>query len=158
MPFHIIRPIELRSHRLLSMTALLAAFAMIACGGKGSKGEKKTEQRVADSGAHSTQASSTGAPQALAWYDLKEKEPESFELPKKLREISGIALAADGRLFAHGDERAAIFQLDTASGEIVKEFYLGREGGMSGDFELAIAEGATLVRIGSGAFGARPRP
>jgi PLP dependent protein len=29
--------------------------------------------------------------------------------------------------------------------------------GMSGDFEAAIAEGATLVRIGTAIFGARPR-
>lgn len=30
--------------------------------------------------------------------------------------------------------------------------------GMSGDFELAIEEGATMVRIGSSVFGARPAP
>lgn len=30
--------------------------------------------------------------------------------------------------------------------------------GMSGDFELAIEEGATMVRIGSSVFGVRPRP
>ncbi|MGV2819657.1 YggS family pyridoxal phosphate-dependent enzyme [Brevibacterium casei] len=30
--------------------------------------------------------------------------------------------------------------------------------GMSNDFELAIAEGATMVRIGSSVFGARPAP
>ncbi|GAB3058740.1 YggS family pyridoxal phosphate-dependent enzyme [Sediminivirga luteola] len=30
--------------------------------------------------------------------------------------------------------------------------------GMSGDFELAIEEGATMVRIGSTVFGARPKP
>ncbi|WP_116947649.1 YggS family pyridoxal phosphate-dependent enzyme [Jiangella endophytica] len=30
--------------------------------------------------------------------------------------------------------------------------------GMSGDLEAAVAEGATLVRIGSAVFGARPRP
>lgn len=29
--------------------------------------------------------------------------------------------------------------------------------GMSGDFELAIEEGSTLVRVGSGVFGSRPR-
>ena len=29
--------------------------------------------------------------------------------------------------------------------------------GMSGDFELAIAEGATMVRVGTALFGARPR-
>ena len=30
--------------------------------------------------------------------------------------------------------------------------------GMSGDFELAISEGATMVRVGSSVFGARPKP
>ena len=30
--------------------------------------------------------------------------------------------------------------------------------GMSGDFELAIAEGATIVRIGQAIFGAREQP
>jgi pyridoxal phosphate enzyme (YggS family) len=30
--------------------------------------------------------------------------------------------------------------------------------GMSGDFEIAVEEGATLVRVGSAIFGARPRP
>jgi uncharacterized pyridoxal phosphate-containing UPF0001 family protein len=30
--------------------------------------------------------------------------------------------------------------------------------GMSGDFELAIAEGATIVRIGQAIFGARAQP
>ena len=29
--------------------------------------------------------------------------------------------------------------------------------GMSGDFEVAIAEGATIVRVGSALFGDRPR-
>jgi hypothetical protein len=30
--------------------------------------------------------------------------------------------------------------------------------GMSGDFEVAIEEGATLVRIGTALFGTRPKP
>ncbi|PRZ05226.1 hypothetical protein BCE75_108208 [Isoptericola sp. CG 20/1183] len=30
--------------------------------------------------------------------------------------------------------------------------------GMSGDLELAVAEGATIVRVGTGVFGARPTP
>jgi uncharacterized pyridoxal phosphate-containing UPF0001 family protein len=30
--------------------------------------------------------------------------------------------------------------------------------GMSGDFELAIEEGATVVRVGQGIFGARALP
>jgi hypothetical protein len=30
--------------------------------------------------------------------------------------------------------------------------------GMSGDFEVAIEEGATIVRIGTALFGTRPKP
>jgi uncharacterized pyridoxal phosphate-containing UPF0001 family protein len=30
--------------------------------------------------------------------------------------------------------------------------------GLSGDFEAAIAEGATIVRVGTALFGARPQP
>ena len=30
--------------------------------------------------------------------------------------------------------------------------------GMSGDFEIAIEEGSTLVRIGTAIFGSRPKP
>jgi hypothetical protein len=30
--------------------------------------------------------------------------------------------------------------------------------GMSGDFEIAIEEGATVVRVGQALFGARPLP
>ena len=57
--------------------------------------------------------------------------------------------AAQRRVFAQlGDcarqARAAGFELDTLSM------------GMSGDFEAAIAEGATWVRIGTGLFGPRP--
>jgi hypothetical protein len=30
--------------------------------------------------------------------------------------------------------------------------------GMSGDFEVAIEEGATMIRVGTALFGARPKP
>jgi uncharacterized pyridoxal phosphate-containing UPF0001 family protein len=30
--------------------------------------------------------------------------------------------------------------------------------GMSGDFEIAIEEGSTMVRLGTAIFGARPKP
>ena len=30
--------------------------------------------------------------------------------------------------------------------------------GMSHDYEIAVEEGATLVRVGTAIFGARPRP
>lgn len=60
-------------------------------------------------------------------------------LPDELREISGLATAPDGRLFAHDDEHALIYQLEAASGAIVSRFSLG-DPVLAGDFEgLAIA-------------------
>lgn len=84
-------------------------------------------------------------------------------LPAELREISGLALSPDGRLFAHDDERAAIYELDTSSGRIVKTFTLGE--GETGDFEgLAITPSGDfwmttsqgrLFKFREGANGAR---
>jgi uncharacterized protein YjiK len=57
-------------------------------------------------------------------------------LPNRLREISGMALTADGRLFAHNDERGAIYELNADTGAPIKSFALGEA---MGDFEgLAI--------------------
>lgn len=62
-----------------------------------------------------------------------------WRLPDQLREISGLALSPDGRLFAHDDEHAVIYEIDAARGAIVKAFALG-DGALTGDFEgLAIA-------------------
>ncbi len=61
------------------------------------------------------------------------------ELPPELVEISGLALSDDGRLFAHGDERAFVYEIDPRSGQALLRFRLGRNG-LRGDFEgIAIA-------------------
>ncbi|HRP09589.1 MAG TPA: SdiA-regulated domain-containing protein [Terricaulis sp.] len=64
---------------------------------------------------------------------------QQWRLPIQLAEISGLAVSPDGRLFAHDDERAVIYELDAAEGRIVKQFALG-EPIETGDFEgLAIS-------------------
>jgi uncharacterized protein YjiK len=61
-----------------------------------------------------------------------------WRLPDRLREISGLAVSPDGRLFAHDDEAAVIYELDVARRTIVKAFALG-DPVERGDFEgLAI--------------------
>jgi uncharacterized protein YjiK len=67
-------------------------------------------------------------------------EPDQqWRLPKRLREISGLALTPDGRVMAHDDETAVIYQIDIDSGEVVKRFALG-DPPVRGDFEgLAIS-------------------
>ena len=46
-------------------------------------------------------------------------------LPRRLREISGLAVTSDGRLFGHDDERAVIYEIDVEGGQIVKSFAIG---------------------------------
>jgi len=57
-----------------------------------------------------------------------------WKLPKRLREISGLALTADQRLIAITDEEAIVYEIDYDSGGLVKAFALG-DPTLRGDFE-----------------------
>ena len=62
-------------------------------------------------------------------------QPKSVKISKKLNEISGLAVAPDGRLFAHDDESGIIYQLDPQNARIIKEFYIGKKKPIKADFE-----------------------
>jgi uncharacterized protein YjiK len=81
-----------------------------------------------------------------ARFDLPAGPTRQWKLPAMLREISGLAMNREGRLFAVEDERALIYQLDYASGSMVSRFSLGGPP-IKGDFEgIAIdGEGAFYV-------------
>ena len=68
-------------------------------------------------------------------------------MPPELQEISGIALTADGRLLAHGDEQARIFVLNPRTGLVLKKFTLGT--GIAGDFEGITVAGSDIYMIAS---------
>jgi len=73
---------------------------------------------------------------ALPHYALDRDPSRQAGLPKRLEEISGLAFTADGRLLAHGDEAAVVWELDPGSGRVIKQFGLGRHGQvLRGDFE-----------------------
>lgn len=57
----------------------------------------------------------------LSRYDL-DNPSSRLMLPGALKEISGIALTGDDRLFAHDDERGTVYQLDMKTGKIIKRF------------------------------------
>lgn len=61
---------------------------------------------------------------ALARYALNEPAAD-WRLPNRLREISGLALTPDGRLLAHDDERAVVYEIDFEEGEFVKGWAFG---------------------------------
>jgi uncharacterized protein YjiK len=79
-------------------------------------------------------------------------EPQGqWRLPKRLREVSGLAVTPDGRVMGHDDELAVVCQIDLEGGDIVKRFALGAPA-LRGDFEgLAIdAAGDFYLTTSSG--------
>lgn len=71
---------------------------------------------------------------SLKSYDFTAKKIVHVQLPKPLREVSGLTVSSDGRLFAHNDEAGDIYQIDSKSGSIIKKFSLGPRS-VSEDFE-----------------------
>lgn len=102
------------------------------------------------------------APPVLEAYDPEAAAISRHRLPPGLEEVSGLAVDARGRLFAHGDERARVWQIDPLTGEALKAFDVG-EGGLTGDFEgiavlgerfFLVTSGGVVVEFAEGADGA----
>lgn len=72
-------------------------------------------------------------PAAAASLFVEEPAP-AVNLPDRLREVSGLAVSPDGRLFAHDDETAVIYEISTVDGQVIKSFAVGAEI-VTGDFE-----------------------
>jgi hypothetical protein len=110
----------------------------------------------------------------LERYDLAGAPDSRLTLPAELREVSGLAVGPDGRLFAHGDEEGRVFELEPGTGKVLKSFALqpgaspvdlGKkpgDGQVTGDFEdLAIVgdrfylvtSTGVLVEFGEGKAG-----
>ncbi len=108
--------------------------------------------------------SSTGA---LSHYDPQGQVSQRLELPTELAEVSGLAYTPDGRLLAHGDEQAVIYQIDMARGP-VKRFSIGGAGGpLLGDFEdiqvvgdriFLVTSGGEIIEAREGADGTTTAP
>lgn len=96
-------------------------------------------------------AAAAGDPPLLGHYDLAEPDRQ-FRLPRRLREISGLAMLAGNRLLAHDDERGTVVEIDFRDGAIVKDFELGGpRGRVADDFEgIAAAEGRLYLVTSAG--------
>lgn len=71
-----------------------------------------------------------------------------WELPRILREISGLALDSSGRLFAHNDSDGIVYQIDYRRGAIVRQFQLG-DRPLKGDFEAITVVGDRMYLLTS---------
>ena len=89
---------------------------------------------------------------SLGDYGLDPGTATRVELPKRLREISGLATTSDHRLLAHNDETGVVFEIDHRDGSVVKEFELAdMEGPVADDFEgIAVADGRIYLVTSSG--------
>ena len=61
----------------------------------------------------------------LSRYDLESENPTIIKLPGELKEISGLTMTPDGRLFGEEDEKGYVYQIDYTNGKIIKKFALG---------------------------------
>ena len=84
----------------------------------------------------------------LSRYDIGNKHPREFKLPRRLSEASGLAMSDDGRLFCHNDEEGVVFEVDYTNGKIVKQFSLG-SGFLKGDFEGIAVKKDTVFLVES---------
>jgi uncharacterized protein YjiK len=84
----------------------------------------------------------------LARYDLEAPPGDRWELPRKLDEISGLAVDPRGRVFAHEDERAIIFELEPSTHRVVRRFAFGSPA-IPGDFEAIALVGDSVVLVTS---------
>lgn len=76
---------------------------------------------------------------SLEDFDFEAPPGTTWTLPKELRDISGLAMTPDGRLFATEEKRAIIHEINFIEGTIVKTFSFGRPPARK-DFEaIAIA-------------------
>jgi hypothetical protein len=116
-----------------------AVLVLVACGSS----DRSEEPRIAPG----SPAAATPASLAAC---LAGEPVRAFRLPPGLREISGLAATADGRLLAHDDEHGRIGVIDLDSERIVKVFALGPELA-SADFEgISVAGDKVFLLISDG--------
>ncbi|MBM4187785.1 MAG: hypothetical protein FJ206_10815 [Gemmatimonadetes bacterium] len=81
----------------------------------------------------------------------------TIRLPLALREVSGLTLGDDGRLWLHNDELGAVGALDLATGRPLASYRFGV--GARGDFEgIALAAGRIYLVTSAGRMYSAPIP
>jgi uncharacterized protein YjiK len=119
---------------IVAVGAGLAAAAAAACG---------SAERERDAGSGLTAG-------LLARYDFSAEPTGRWKLPRALDEISGLAIDGAGRIFAHDDEKAIVYELDPVSQRVVKQFAFGHPA-VRGDFEgIALAGDRVILMTSDG--------
>jgi uncharacterized protein YjiK len=88
---------------------------------------------------------------ALRKYSDESDRPVArWLLPDRLKEVSGLALTADGRLLTHGNNQARVFEIDYRHGVLIKQFSVGLDDkAVKGDFEGITVASNTIYLLES---------
>jgi uncharacterized protein YjiK len=78
-------------------------------------------------------SASDALPSILEAFDFSKDGGVQEKLPRVLEEVSGLTTTPKGRVLAHDDERAVVYELNPG-GKVIKAFAVGI-GGIRGDFE-----------------------
>ena len=152
------------TRRRFAVTALATCVAASAC-------RQADAARTARADSSMLAQRETRLEQSLSQPDTAAKDSTTADrkaiarwiMPRNLDELSGIALTHDGRLLAHGDEKAQVSEIDYRRGVVTKQFVVGRPT-VKADLEaITIAHGfvyllasnGTLYEFQEGANGAR---
>ena len=138
------------THRGFAAAALVACVAASAC-----RQPDPARAARADSGVlaqretrleRSLSQADTAAPDSTA----DRKAIARWVLPRNLAELSGIALTHDGRLLAHGDEKAQVSEIDYRRGIVTKQFVVGHPT-VKADLEaITVADGFVYLLASNG--------
>jgi len=101
--------------------ALIAWLLMSLIGGASHFGQAQTPLKQ-DSRDHAPDKQNWAAPRLKPNF---ETPPQRITLIEGLMEISGLARGPGTTLYAHNDEHAIIYQLDSATGKMIAAFALG---------------------------------
>jgi hypothetical protein len=132
-------------------TPLFTALITVLSAGAACGPAPRPEARRIDS----TEVAERGARLAVALASFDSGAPRGgaiarWVLPQDLAEISGLALTADARLFAHGDEQGRISEIDYRRGVVVKRFMIGKQP-VRADFEgITVANDALFLLASNG--------
>ncbi|MEJ7758557.1 MAG: hypothetical protein WKF55_03070 [Gemmatimonadaceae bacterium] len=115
-------------------------------------GCRKDDRKVSSADAAMLANRETQLARRLAARDLAPGAPLAmWILPRELREISGLALTANGQLLAHNDQRAVVFVINPRRGIVVKRFSVGEKHGTRGDFEaITVAQNSMYLLTSNG--------
>ncbi|MEX2109138.1 MAG: hypothetical protein WD802_00845 [Gemmatimonadaceae bacterium] len=128
------------------LRAVVVAVAVLAAGAGCRQDREVTEAQAADLANREQRLAARLA--NIAADSFPGAPLARWVLPLELREISGLAVTAEGNLLAHNDEQARVFVIDPRRGVVTKQFDVGRSG-LRGDFEGIAVSGADIYLLNS---------